>query len=117
MNEEDAVVAVEQSVSSKEYASRRNEPHVLIDVRDPVQFEICRLSNARNIPLDDLRQETTIAQELIATALPVFVICRRGVDSQTAVEQLLEEGVPNVYHITGGLASWSESVDRTFPIY
>ena len=54
----------------------------------------------------------------------VFIICRRGNDSQVAV-QLLEEVVVqsesnlqlSVSDINGGLTEWSNSIDKNFPLY
>lgn len=55
----------------------------------------------------------------------MFVICRRGNDSQVAVQLLTERmaqsgGSPlnlSVSDIKGGLAEWSKCVDEDFPTY
>ena len=48
----------------------------------------------------------------------LFVICRRGNDSQKAVLKLLSVGVwEKVMDVTGGLLEWSTVVDRHFPVY
>ena len=62
-------------------------------------------------------------------AVPIYVCCRRGNDSQVAVlalraqlEELSREGentsmtVP-IKDIIGGLTEWTNSVDPTFPKY
>ena len=70
----------------------RNVPHVLLDVRVKIQYDICSLSNSVNIPLEDILQETTkeyIWTELSNhTNLPIYCICRRGIASREAVRIL-----------------------------
>lgn len=48
----------------------------------------------------------------------VVVVCRRGNDSQLAV-QLLQEVDPslNVRDIRGGLHAWARDIDPDFPVY
>ncbi|KAL3678354.1 hypothetical protein R1sor_021310 [Riccia sorocarpa] len=48
---------------------------------------------------------------------PVFVICRRGNDSQKAVQLLRNEGFSTLVDVVGGLESWAKNVDREFPCY
>eukprot|EP00850_Spirogloea_muscicola_P016134 SM000129S26121 [mRNA] locus=s129:9637:13386:- [translate_table: standard] len=49
--------------------------------------------------------------------LPVYVICRRGVDSQVAVQLLRQAGVCTALDVTGGLEAWATQVDSSFPAY
>lgn len=50
-------------------------------------------------------------------SLPVYCICRRGVDSRAAVAILAEKGFPSVTDVSGGLTEWTRTVDREFPLY
>lgn len=106
-------------VSPQEYASRcATEPHILLDVRERVQFDICSLGGAQNVPLRQLVANKEHFLESLETAnLPVYVICRRGIDSQTGAQALIQHGLPSVYHIQGGLHAYAESVDPSFPVY
>lgn len=48
----------------------------------------------------------------------VFIVCRRGNDSQIAADLLMKS--LNDYEIKdliGGLTSWSKYVDKNFPVY
>lgn len=47
----------------------------------------------------------------------LFVICRRGNDSQVAVELLHKLGFTSAKDIIGGLESWTHNVDPKFPTY
>lgn len=51
-------------------------------------------------------------------SLPVYCVCRRGVDSRAAVEILGEKyGFPTVVDVSGGLTEWARAVDPKFPMY
>lgn len=53
-----SVLSPEERVHVQEYynATLANEPHVLLDVRSKVQFEICSLPNSIHIPLAELEK-------------------------------------------------------------
>ncbi|KAI8924450.1 hypothetical protein BC831DRAFT_513356 [Entophlyctis helioformis] len=87
-------------------------PHVLVDVRDQMQFEICALPNSLHVPFDKLQERLPeIVQHRI------FVVCRRGNDSQMAVRTLKAGGIESAFDIIGGLEEWSRTIDPTFPNY
>ncbi|KAI8923963.1 hypothetical protein BC831DRAFT_14474 [Entophlyctis helioformis] len=101
-------------------------PHVLVDVRDQMQFEICALPNSLHVPFDKLQERLPeIVQHRSRVALdtgtqtppPVFVVCRRGNDSQMAVRTLKAGGIESAFDIIGGLEEWSRTIDPTFPNY
>ncbi|OQR98710.1 hypothetical protein ACHHYP_08255 [Achlya hypogyna] len=88
------------------------ETYCLLDVREPVQFAICHLAPALNIPLKALPDQL----HRIPTDKPVYVICRRGVDSVAAALLLLPT-TSRVWHVDGGLDAWTATVDPNFPMY
>jgi len=53
----------------------------------------------------------------VVNHLPIYVLCRRGIDSQVAVQKLNSAGLYDVKNIKGGLVAWSKEVDKNFPIY
>lgn len=96
--------------------------HLLIDVRSSNEFEICQLPQAVNIPikevLDDKKAENL--QEIVEKSKksPIFVVCRRGNDSQLAVKHLAKAFPTLTFQdITGGLHAWTKKVDPQFPMY
>jgi len=111
-------------ITCKEYANILSEhrPHLLLDVREKVQFDICALPNSWNIPVDNLESSVDYLTQRVyvhktKASIPIYVICRRGWDSQTAVEILQAKGMTNIYGIEGGLVKWNEDVDPSFPVY
>jgi rhodanese-related sulfurtransferase len=84
-----SVVATPSNVPSVTVAELRSardgNPHaVLVDVRPFTQFRICSLRGSINIPLADLERNCESAMLDHGKSEPVFVICRRGVDSVAA---------------------------------
>jgi adenylyltransferase/sulfurtransferase len=97
-------------------------PHILLDVREPVQYEICSLAHAVNVPLRALlepggRGLARVLEMEAGGARPVFVICRRGVDSAIATTLLIKHGVRTATNVAGGLREWARTVDSSFPAY
>ncbi|OWM85868.1 adenylyltransferase and sulfurtransferase MOCS3 [Punica granatum] len=113
-------------ISSKEYSEivKNGEAHVLVDVRPAHHFKIVSLPRALNVPLPTL--ESRVAE--ISSALKgvemqdgkgasLYVVCRRGNDSQRAVEYLQKVGFPFAKDIVGGIEGWARDVDPNFPTY
>ncbi|HYA56010.1 MAG TPA: molybdopterin-synthase adenylyltransferase MoeB [Nitrososphaerales archaeon] len=86
---------------------------VLLDVREPFEYALCRIENAKLIPLGELGRRVN---ELDRSAKTV-VYCHTGVRSARAVELLTSEGFHSVRNLKGGIRAWAEEVDRKVPIY
>jgi adenylyltransferase/sulfurtransferase len=91
---------------------------LILDVRDPAQFDICSLPGSLNIPLDALPSRHADLEAWAKPGEPVFVLCRRGVLSSYAVQDLAA-AFPhhNFFNVRGGLRAWASDVDPNFPIY
>ncbi|XP_049343873.1 adenylyltransferase and sulfurtransferase MOCS3 [Solanum verrucosum] len=121
------LLSLDDRISSKEYNEQvgRGEAHVLVDVRPSHHYKIVSLPNSMNIPLSTLEgrlPEISAALEKEANKengsnASLFVICRRGNDSQVAVELLHKLGFTSAKDIIGGLESWTHNVDPKFPTY
>jgi sulfur-carrier protein adenylyltransferase/sulfurtransferase len=91
----------------------RGDPFVLIDVREPHEYQICRIPNAKLIPLGDLPKrvnELNSADEIVAH-------CKSGMRSAKAVEFLKQAGFRKVRNMKGGILAWSDKVDPSVPKY
>lgn len=85
---------------------------VLIDVREPREFEARHLEGARNIPLPEL--ERRVAE--IRGERPAVFLCRSGGRSLTACAIALRAGVLYAAHLEGGLLAWAAEVDPAFEV-
>ncbi|GBL36909.1 probable adenylyltransferase/sulfurtransferase MoeZ [Anaerolineaceae bacterium] len=90
-----------------------HRPLHIIDVREPHEWQIVRLEQAKLIPLGDLQAHLS---ELDSTADHV-VLCRSGARSAKAVELLLASGIKRVKNLKGGILAWAREVDTTLPLY
>jgi adenylyltransferase/sulfurtransferase len=98
-----------------------DEAPILLDVRDPTQFELCSLPNSINLPYQGLqnrlRDDRQILEDL--KGRDVLVVCKLGNDSQLAV-QMLSSTTPEINSIkdvTGGFRAWRNEVDPEWPDY
>ncbi|KAJ3261170.1 hypothetical protein HK103_006479 [Boothiomyces macroporosus] len=106
-------------ITVHDYKSIRDteQHHVLLDVRETVQFNICSLDNSLHIPYANLHKQLDILKKENPNEHPVYVVCRRGNDSQLAVNFLKESGIENCFDIVGGLDEWAAKIDHGFPTY
>jgi sulfur-carrier protein adenylyltransferase/sulfurtransferase len=83
------------------------EPPELLDVREPYEWSIARLPDARLVPLDVLPD----AVETLDPGAELIVYCHHGVRSAAAVAWLRERGFARARNLTGGIDRWSREVD------
>lgn len=76
----------------------------LIDVRSADVYKAGHIVNAINIPLQDIINNK--AQLSTLKKRPVITYCDRGISSQTACKKLTEQGVDQVFNLTGGIQAW-----------
>ena len=91
----------------------RHDPFVLIDVREPHEYQIGHIPYAKLIPLGELPKrvnELNSADEIVAH-------CKSGMRSAKAVEFLKQAGFRKVKNMKGGILAWSDKVDPTVPKY
>jgi adenylyltransferase and sulfurtransferase len=116
------------------------DSHILIDVREKVQFDLCSLEGSVNVPFSSVSgtavlgdsnsvnsNETTDVNGWVSDLQshpdkPIFVVCRLGNDSQLTVKKMKALGLDNggqrwIGDIKGGLRAWRESIDGDFPDY
>lgn len=89
-------------VSPKEAQSRLQQGALLVDVREPNEYEEVHASGARLMPLStfqDTYSELPKDAELV-------MICRSGARSERAGQFLLDQGYSNVSNLTGGTLAW-----------
>ncbi len=90
-----------------------NKPLYLLDVREPQEWQICRIAGAHLIPLGRL----SASLNQLNTADDIVVYCRSGVRSAKAVELLKKSGFKRVRNLDGGILAWADKVDPTLPKY
>ncbi len=78
---------------------------VLLDVREPWEYEQLRIPGAVLIPLGELADRVAEVPE----GQDVYVHCRLGGRSGRAVEFLRAHGRPRSFNVVGGIDAWKEA--------
>jgi adenylyltransferase/sulfurtransferase len=91
----------------------RHDDFVLIDVREPHEYEIARIPGSKLIPLGQLPQRLSE----LDTEAEIVAHCKSGARSQKAVDLLKQNGFKRVRNMTGGILAWSDKVDPSVPKY
>jgi adenylyltransferase/sulfurtransferase len=137
----------EERISAQNYARLRTgvnphtgtvsnrDSHILVDVREKVQFELCHIDGSVNVPFSTVSatrvtdgqngggfEEDSWITQLKQSERPIFVICRLGNDSQITVKKMKELGLDlggkrYIGDIKGGLKAWKNDVENDFPDY
>jgi molybdopterin/thiamine biosynthesis adenylyltransferase/rhodanese-related sulfurtransferase len=91
----------------------RGDKFVLLDVREPFEYDICRIPGSRLIPLGQLPSRMSE----LDSADDIVVQCKSGGRSARALKLLREAGFGKLVNLDGGITAWSEQVDPSVPKY
>jgi rhodanese-related sulfurtransferase len=95
------------------YLNVAAEQPLLLDVREPWEFDKARIEGATLVPMrsvPDRLQELDPARETV-------VICHHGIRSRMVGHFLESQGFSNIINLSGGVASWANDVDQQMPTY
>ncbi|MBS9371357.1 putative adenylyltransferase/sulfurtransferase MoeZ [Rhodococcus sp. B50] len=87
----------------------------LIDVREPVEWEIVRIDGARLVPKDRILSGEALAD--LPQNTPIVLYCKTGIRSAEALEVLARAGFSDATHLHGGVIAWAQQVDPSLPVY
>jgi len=91
----------------------RGESLFILDVRNPEEYQICRLSGSTLIPLPELPRRF----DELDRAREIIVHCKSGMRSQKAIQFLRQQGFNRLKNLKGGILAWAERIDPTMPKY
>ena len=91
----------------------RGEKMVLIDVREPDEHAICRINEAKPIPIKNL---PSYIDKLNPKDFIVFY-CHHGIRSAQAALWFERNGFKNVKSLAGGIDAWAETIDPSMERY
>ena len=80
---------------------------IVVDVREPNEYEGGRLPNALHIPLSQLSARGAELGKM--TTRPIVAYCTRGQRSRMAGSTLAKLGFADIYHLTGGIRAWKDA--------
>ncbi|MFT5359205.1 MAG: glyoxylase-like metal-dependent hydrolase (beta-lactamase superfamily II) [Polyangiales bacterium] len=85
---------------------RAGSPVVLVDVRQPIEFDATRISGSRLIPVGELAKRLDELAGLENT--PIVTVCSTGGRSATAAAVLTLAGFKQVRTLEGGVRRWNQ---------
>lgn len=94
------------AISAQDLHDRQGgaEPLLVIDVRDRAEYKSGHVPGAVNIPQKKLGKQL----DKLADANGVVLYCINGRRTRLAEQTLIENDVPNVVHLEGGLMGWRQ---------
>jgi rhodanese-related sulfurtransferase len=104
---------VTASELSQWLADSSRTPPLLLDVREPIEYQFCHLDKSILIPMN------TVPQRLaeLDTDAEIVCICHHGARSLQVAAFLESNGFAKVTNLSGGVHAWSQQVDPSMPTY
>jgi rhodanese-related sulfurtransferase len=91
----------------------RRDRLVLLDVREPWEYEKARILGAVLMPM----REVPSRLDEIDEEKEVVALCHHGGRSMQVAIFLEKNGFKRVHNLVGGIDAWSRSVDPAVPLY
>ena len=113
-----AEVAVKDStisVSELKEKIDKKENFLLIDVREPSEFEIVRIPGSVLIPKQGFLDGSALAG--LPQDKPIILHCKSGVRSAECLAILKSAGFADATHVSGGVVAWAKQIDTSLPVY
>ena len=85
----------------------------VLDVRNPEEFQICRIPGTTLLPLPELPQR----HGELDKARAMIVHCKSGMRSAKAIAFLRQQGFTKLRNLKGGIMAWADRVDPAMPKY
>jgi adenylyltransferase/sulfurtransferase len=113
--ESPAPMAAEGEITVRQLKARieRGENVFILDVRNPPEYDICRIPGSVLVPLPELPQrvgELDKNREMV-------VHCKSGMRSAKAIQFLRQQGFTRLANLKGGILAWADQVDPKMPKY
>ena len=92
----------------------KKEPYVLLDVREPWEYQTAHLADSLLMPMGDIPSR---AHQELDPDEKIIVYCHHGMRSLNVAVWLRNQGFENAQSLAGGIDHWSMAVDTTVPRY
>jgi sulfur-carrier protein adenylyltransferase/sulfurtransferase len=115
VSDEALAAAADSSITPTELKAMqdRGDDFLLVDVREPGEYEIVRIPGSVLIPKGDLPGQLST----LPTDRPIVLHCKSGVRSAEALALLHGAGFTSARHVQGGVLGWQKQVDPSLPTY
>jgi adenylyltransferase/sulfurtransferase len=117
VSDEAANAAAGSTITPRELKAKfdSDEDFMLVDVREPHEFEIVRIPGSVLIPKDRILSGEALAD--LPQDRQMVLYCRSGGRSAEALAALHAAGFRDALHVGGGVLGWAREVDPSLPTY
>lgn len=95
------------------YKLQNGEEIILLDVREPYEYQICKLKKSLHIPINQIVSKIN----KLPKDKEMVVLCHHGVRSIMVVNYLKKQGFEKVHNLDGGINLWAIKVDPRLTRY
>ncbi|MEZ6095902.1 MAG: rhodanese-like domain-containing protein [Pirellulaceae bacterium] len=88
---------------------------ILLDVREPFEFEYCKIAGSYHVPMGEIPQR--VDQWASWKDEPIVVVCHHGVRSLQVTHFLRSKGFGHSQSLRDGIEGWSLTIDPNIPRY
>ena len=79
----------------------------LIDVREQWEFDKCHIQNSTHIPMGKIPDSI----DYFENSNEYVIVCHHGIRSRIVAIFLEQNGIENLYNLTGGIARWTDDME------
>lgn len=94
---------------------KSSEDIALIDVREPVEWDIVRIDGAVSIPQGRIMSGEALSE--LPQDRRLVLHCKTGIRSAETLAVIKRAGFAHAVHLQGGIIAWANQVDPSLPTY
>lgn len=109
--------AAEATITVSELADwqQAGKDFLLVDVREPAEYEIVKIPGSVLIPKGEILSGEALAS--LPQDRQVVLYCKSGVRSAEALAAVRAAGFSDAVHVQGGVVAWAKQIDPSLPTY
>jgi sulfur-carrier protein adenylyltransferase/sulfurtransferase len=117
VSDEAAEAVVNSTITVTELADwqRSGKDFLLVDVREPAEYEIVKIPGSVLIPKGDILSGEALAS--LPQDKQIVLHCKSGARSAEALAALKAAGFRDAVHVHGGVLAWAKQIDPSLPVY
>ena len=97
----------------QDYLAQSDTKPLLLDVREPWEFEYCSIKGSILIPMGELASKIDTLDPLKET----IMICHHGIRSRQMGYYMEQAGFKSITNLDGGVEQWAEDVETDMKRY
>lgn len=101
----------------QDYLVQSDTKPLLLDVREPWEFEYCSIKGSILIPMGELASKIDTLEAEIDHEREIIMICHHGIRSRQMGYYMEQAGFKSITNLDGGVERWAEDVETDMKRY